>query len=284
MRQKLPQLSITYPNALAWEHLGIPPNRLRSWARKAECEYRPYVDRGKEKEREIDNPSEGLKSVQKAIQRKLFSPLDLPFHIHGCARGRSPKSNAKLHVRSPMLVKLDIVDCYHSITRQQVFATLRAMGCSRDVARLLTRLTTFDGSLPVGAPTSPALANLVLLHGPDQELLAVAAQRELRFSRYVDDVAFSGERAVTAIRPAVATLRRHGFRVSHRKLSLASRAVRQAVTGLTVNEKVNLPRSFHKRLRALEHIAKNLPTPAARGAYEVRINGHVSYRDSILGD
>ena len=109
--------------------------------------------------------------------------------------------------------------------------------------------------LPQGAPTSPALANLAAFR-LDRRLQGLATAAGARYTRYADDLVLSGSHRLHALAPLVARIAaEEGFRVNPSKTRLMSRAGRQTVTGIVVNERPNVPRAEYDRLRALLHNA-----------------------------
>jgi hypothetical protein len=110
----------------------------------------------------------------------------------------------------------------------------------RDAAALLTRLTTFDGQVPQGAPTSTPLANLVLLK-LDRRFMRLAELHDFRYTRWVDDLTFSGGYRLLKLRSLlVRVVVDEGFAVSEAKTKTMFQHERQEVLNLTVNRKVNL--------------------------------------------
>ena len=172
------------------------------------------------KKRWIDHPVDPLKAIQSRIQERLLSRLVLPEHLLGGVHGKSILDNAQLHLGARYLVSIDIKNFFPSITPDQVHNVFRrTLNCSPAVSYLLTGLTTYRGRFPQGAPTSPLLANLVL--GTfDREIRAACQENGIRYSTWVDDLAFSGNCAPQIIGPVVATLMKAGFRVAHRKIKL----------------------------------------------------------------
>ena len=142
---------------------------------------------------------------------------------------------------------------------------------------------------PQGAPTSPALANLAAFT-LDRRLTGLAASLEISYTRYADDLTFSGEarliRAANTLRRAVAEIaREEGFSVNHHKSMLATRAGRQRVCGIVVNERLNAPRHDYDVLKAILYNAR-VHGPASQNRAEVRdfrahLLGRVSWIESL---
>jgi len=199
--------------------------------------YEPF-DRqraGSCKWRHIDNPNHELKELQSNIYRAILATYSFRPNIIGGIPRRSIKNNMNEHVGQPLLVVLDIKNCFpHIHDLRHVFPMFRRLGFPPEVAATLTKLTTFQHRLPQGSPSSSIIANLVMepLH---DEIEKIAHVYGLNWSVYVDDIALSGERARDAIIPVIRALQREGYSVAHQKIRIMSNAERQALTGGIVN-------------------------------------------------
>jgi RNA-directed DNA polymerase len=123
------------------------------------------------------------------------------------------------------------------------------LGCSAEISALLTKLTTFQHRLPQGAPTSPALANLSLL-GLHDELIALAKSYDLNCSFYIDDIVFSGARALEVIEAAIRLIQAHGHAVRRDKIKRMPNTSRQIVTGVLVNDGPSIMKNRRRVLRS----------------------------------
>jgi len=126
------------------------------------------------------------------------------------------------------------------------------LGCSHKVAKLLTTLTTLNGHLPQGAPTSTALANLVLI-SIDAPIRTAAAALNVNYSSWVDDLPFSGSRARQVIPIVASTLKRRGFRISRSKLQVMNAGQRRTITGVIAGNKPSISKQHRDRIRAALH-------------------------------
>jgi RNA-directed DNA polymerase len=226
--------------------------------------------------RRIMAPDNSLKALQRRILRRLLARLHNHPAAHGFERGRSIVTNARVHVRQAVVVRMDLKDFFPATRAKRIRKYFRRIGWNRPAARLLTHLCTFEGGLPQGAPTSPRLSNLVN-YRLDARLTGLAARRRLRnlrtgrdagvrdigavYTRYADDLTFSFATDDPAdIRYVIRVTRfivgREGYQLHlHKKLQIRRRHDRQQVTGLVVNDRVNLPRATRRWLRAVEHRA-----------------------------
>lgn len=271
--------SILSRNCLSWR-LGIPRESLEDLALDAVRNYHPFSLRlpGK-KPRLIDNPSPRLRDVQRKINQGILKKLEFPAYLHGGIKGRSSRTNASMHLGRSLVVRLDLEDFFPSVTDQQVYSVWRALlGCSESVASLLTTLTTYRGRLPQGAPTSSLIANLVL-RDADLEIKAAAVRVGCSFTRYVDDLIFSGDRSADLISDVLQILCQSGFRVSRGKLALMPGSTLQEVTGLSVNSRQgpSVPRYRRDQIRAAIHGLKDVSVDAGFHREVESIRGRISH-------
>ena len=172
-----------------------------------------------------------------------------------------------------MVLALDLEDFFASVAAARVYGIFRTAGYPEAVAHTLTGLCTnvvpveesVAGRVPArragsrrrtcpqGAPTSPALANLVAFR-LDARLTGLAAALGARYSRYADDLTFSADHYLRPPHDMIATIARdEGFRVNAAKTRVMGRGSRQRVTGIVVNAHPNIPRAEYDRLKAIIH-------------------------------
>ena len=209
--------------------------------------------------RRLFEPNPELKKVQRKILHKLLSALKANISATGFETGESIVSNAAMHADKAFIIKMDIKNFFSATSKERIYNYFRKIGWNSESANILTELCTHNESLPQGAPTSPRLSNLVnyLL---DERLEQYATFNDLTYTRYADDITFSGETdEPEKIKRTIATtkkiLRDFNYRSNQKKLRVCRQNVRQIVTGLVVNKKVQLPRETRKWLRAIEHRA-----------------------------
>lgn len=226
-------------------------------------------------------PTPALKRIQGWLQRNLTSALPVHPAAHGFVRGRSILTNAAPHVGSTTVMKLDILDFFGSVRRGRVVRIFRRAGYSKTVAKLLADLTTLDGALPQGAPTSPDLANRAA-HGLDVRLCAYAERHDITYTRYADDLTFSGVLYPENQRTIEYIMRDEDFAPNEHKLRYLLPAHRQAVTGVVTNVKLNWPRWRRRWVRQEVYYLAKFGVEdhlAARGIsrrrYKEFIYGHV---------
>lgn len=203
-----------------------------------------------------ESSDEMLGRAHKAVARRLDSFLrskDIGYphsSAHGYVRGGSTRSNAEPHCGSRLLVRADIQEFFPSITSRRIAKALRALGMLPKPARELAKFTTIEGMLPLGLPESPVISNLIALE-MDRELEALAKDRGLRYTRYSDDMTFSGPTNLPTKNQISALLHRHKFSLSERKFRLSKRGQAHFVTGLSVaeNDYPHAPKKMKRQLR-----------------------------------
>jgi hypothetical protein len=248
--------------------------------------------------REVWEPQEiGIKLFHKAISRRLGAYLSA--HVkgyphpaaYGFVAGRSTLANARVHKGATRLVSADIANFFPSVNTGKVEAALRRANLSSEAARLLALFLAPAGSMKPGFNASPLLANLVLMP-LDEELAAFADGRGLKYSRYADDLTFSGDANLPTRDDIERVLQRHGFELNQAKFRSSKRGQRHYVTGLAVTDELQprIPRKMKKRLFqelyfiekfGLEgHRSKLKGVPSLQNIVN-RLEGTVSYVASI---
>ncbi|MEE2967016.1 MAG: reverse transcriptase family protein [Verrucomicrobiota bacterium] len=218
--------------------------------------YRKFsVRRTRKRPRWINAPDPKLKTIQKKIlQRVLYKAKPHP-DAHGFYPGKSILSNARPHCKKNWVISFDVKDFFPSTTQDMVRKSLLHEKLAID-PNLISQLCCLDGALPQGAPTSPHLANLAF-YECDLKLKSFALSHSLNYTRYADDMTFSGNEFPDQITESVRkTLLTSNYQLAEEKTKLMGRNTQQKVTGLHVNERVLLPRSLRRKIRAIRHDIK----------------------------
>jgi len=232
--------------------------------------------------RTITIPSFWLRKLQKDLHRLLLLPIPPHSSVHGFVSKRSVLTNAAPHVNQPVVVNCDISNCFPSVKRSLIVAAIRrdfSDRLSANSIRWLADVCCYKGALAVGAPTSPALLNRVLLN-TDIYVASHARKRGVAYTRYADDLTFSGgDSAVGMLRIVASSLSRIGLELDPRKTNIYRRGRRQLVTGLVVNDKPSVPRRLRRRARAAVHAIENNRTPTWHGrpVTETSLRGWLAY-------
>ena len=292
---KLPALKLRRDVA---ELVGLKPAQLAALMRPGTGAGSGYVEFEVPKRsggaRRISAPRAQLKQVQRAILEKLLARMPAHPAAHGFVKGRSTMSNAEPHTGSTVVVRVDLEDFFPTVHYRRVVGLFQAHGYGFEVASLLAGLTThrpklpdgtvvWPGVLPQGAPTSPAIANLVCRR-MDARLTALAKKAGGTYTRYADDLSFSfktpPERMGRFLWWVNAILQQEGFSENAPKRRVMRKGLRQRVTGLTVNQQVSIPRAERRRFKAiLANCRKHGVASQARGREDFAgwLRGYAAY-------
>jgi RNA-directed DNA polymerase len=237
------------------------PTRLREIAEKASSLYDPFElnpssrwfqRKGLDKKpRPIDRPTGELLFLQKRINAELLKPILMPEHIFGAVSRRSIFGNAECHHGAKLIVTLDVRRCFPSITPRHIYRVWSStLGCSPEVSSVLTALTTFKRRLPQGAPTSPALANL-LIWSIDGPVRNKCDSLGVTYSTWIDDLAFSGAEARELIQFTIELFRVEGLKFSHRKTTIMGPKEVKLLTGTRFGgTTIRVPAKYCSQVRA----------------------------------
>jgi hypothetical protein len=284
---------------------------LRAKSSRLAHYHRTWLPKRSGGHRLIETPKPLLKSVQRRVLRRILDAMPPHECAEGFVRGRSPLSHAARHTASSALLCLDLEDFFTSIPYGRVYRVFRAAGYPMPVARALAGLCTtalpvvelgglpraelasdvayrhrlrrnaLRQHLPQGAPTSPALANLCAFR-LDCRLASLARASGASYSRYADDLAFSGAddfsrgaRSFATIAAAIAL--DEGFDVNFQKTRILRQGTRQRLCGVVVNAHPNVARSDYDRLEAI------LTNCRRHGVAGQNRDGHADFRGHLRG-
>lgn len=268
----------------------------------------------------IESPKRGLKRLQRRILTEILERI--PFHsaVHGFCKGRSIKTFTAPHTSKRVVLRMDLQNFFPSFAAARIQSFFRTVGYPESVADLLGGICTTptprdiwsrgafgedplhlweshvearafysQRHLPQGAPTSPALANLCA-YRLDCRLTGLAKSGGATYTRYADDLAFSGntefEKKIERFSTHVAAIALgEGFRVHHRKTRIMRQGVRQHLAGLVVNQGINVRRSDFDRLKAtLTNCVRHGPESQnreARPQFRPHLEGRIGFVEMI---
>jgi RNA-directed DNA polymerase len=234
-----------------------------------------------------------LSQLQKNISRDIDESVSFPGHVQGFVRKRSTVWNATIHIGQRVIVHADIENFFDSIDIGQVRKAFIRLGCPETTASLLAKICTLKGILPQGASTSPIVSNLVC-QDLDTDLSGFAIREGIRYSRYGDDMTFSGgfPADISAIRRIV---EQHRFKLQESKTRRQWRGKSQYVTGLSVSDGTGprVPAKAKRRLRLELYYAKKYGIESHRkrvgcGWTDWRLiaywRGWIDYLNSVPGE
>lgn len=255
-------------------------------------------------------PHRTLKTAQRWILTNILARFPVHDSAHGFVPSRGIVTNARPHVGRDLVVNLDLENFFPAITFPRVRAVFERHGYSGSVATVLALLSTecpraavtYAGTpyeaatgprgLPQGAPTSPALSNQAAGR-LDRRLAGVANKLGLSYTRYADDLTFSGgAELANRIGWLLAKVRHiaaeEGFAVNEKKTRVLRRSCAQTVTGIVVNDKPSVCRAELRRLRAILHRAKTEGLDAqnrdGRPHFRVWLAGKIAFVSMVRPD
>jgi RNA-directed DNA polymerase len=266
-------------------YLGVPHHRMirTLYSENDSDRYRHF---------EIPKRTGGMRQIHapvgllRELQDKLLPDFKTLYRAHPNAHGfidrRSVGSNAADHTGKRWVLNVDLKDFFPSINFGRVRGLFLKppfeMGPA--AAAVCAQIVTYRNGLPQGAPTSPVLSNFIAAT-LDRRLLRLARQNRLIYSRYADDITLSTN--LQQFPPSIATrepiagggykvtigdaleqaIRLSGFEINERKVRIQGHHFHQSVTGLCVNERVNVDRKRIRKLRAMLHAWRKFGIEAA---------------------
>jgi RNA-directed DNA polymerase len=290
--------------------LGISLKELWFFSIHRERERQPHyitfaIPKRSGGKRLIMAPKRRLKAIQRTLLKLLVEKLPVSEHAHAFRRGRNIRTGAEPHVGKRRLLRMDLKDFFPSVTAARVRGLLIACGYSFPVATTLAVLMTEAERQPVevegeifqvpvgprhcvqGAPTSPGICNALVLR-LDHRLTGLARKHNLAYTRYADDLSFSGDLsrdAAQRIRLIVSwIIEQEGFKVNAEKTRLMGQGTRQSVTGVVVNRVLGLSRLERRRLRAMQHRLRTAPDDALMSARRNHLHGKLAFLGMLNAD
>lgn len=199
--------------------------------------------------RDIVEPLPSLKEIQDWILCNILYKIKPSRYAKAYITGRSLPENVKYHKNKEMVLTLDILNFFGSIKLQNVENIFLEFGYSSNVSNLLAKLCTYDGVLPQGASTSPCLSNL-FLRLFDEKVASYCRAKDIRYTRYADDLTFSGDAEDLDIEDFIELeLYNMGLYLNKEKTRRMTKNMRQIVTGIVVNEKLQTPKTERNFIR-----------------------------------
>ena len=234
--------------------LGYDYEFLIALSNDAACFYKQYeILKKSGGSRLIEEPLPSLKEIQRWILEEILTPASNSM-VSPVAKafmpGKSLRENARFHKRKQKVVSLDITDFFPSIGFGAVLGLFHNMGYSKPVCVMLARLCTLNGKLPQGAPTSPMLSNL-FFKKTDDIIFHYCRKRDILYTRYADDLVFSGnnlkpQHLISFVKMLLSS--RH-MNLNEKKTKVMGRGSRQFVTGVVVNDKMQVSREYRNKIR-----------------------------------
>lgn len=233
------------------DFLGTDCHRLYALTNHCASHYRHFrIPKGNRGYRHLYAPKGTLKSIQRKILRGILDCYPISSYATAYHKGASLYQNAEPHSHKAFVLKMDIVDFFGSISFQTVYNTVfNTRYFPVAIGTMLTELCCRYESLPQGAPTSPAISNIVMKFF-DDVMGSWCARQGIAYTRYCDDITFSGNQNLyPAYIKAKSLLESMRFEVNAEKTKFISQNRRQKITGIVVNEFPQVPKEYRRKLR-----------------------------------
>lgn len=224
---------------------------LYTVSNQIETHYHPVVISKKSGgRRKLLVPDALLRTIQRNLLHHVLEEFQISEFACAYKKGTSIVDNARPHVGAKLVLKLDIQDFFDQITWILVYQNaFPGTHFPPAIRKMLTEFCCVRDRLPQGAPTSPTVSNLVM-RPFDVHMGEWCREREIRYTRYCDDLTFSGVFAPEeVIRKVRGFLQVYGFELNRKKTRVLSRGNAQSVTGIVVNEKAQVSRAYRRKLR-----------------------------------
>jgi retron-type reverse transcriptase len=206
--------------------------------------------------RTISAPDATLLNIQKVIYKRILLSVNMHPASMGFRQNISVTHNAQAHLGNKQILKVDITDFFGSIKKQRIIKAFEKIGYPANISQVLAKLCTHENKLPQGAATSPTLSNIIA-YDMDVKLASVAQKSNLTYTRYADDLTFSGEDipfeyVLTEIDNII---REEKFVIQRKKTRFLTEKKRKIVTGISVSsgEKLMIPKAKKRKIRKNVH-------------------------------
>lgn len=239
--------------------LGREKTYLASVINSPDNHYRDFtIKKRSGGERIITSPYPALLEMQYWIYNNILKKQPLHSSAHGFVFKKSIITNSKLHAGENHLLKMDLKDFFPSIKLNRIIYIFKQLGYPNNISFFLASICCYDERLPQGAPTSPVLSNIVAIK-LDKRLISLSKKYNLKYTRYADDLTFSGPSIPAKFIEYVNDIiQSEGFETNTNKTRLYKNRSKRIVTGISVSESViKIPRSYKRDLKLeLNYIKK----------------------------
>ncbi len=278
IEQKLP---VVYNTTHLAALVGYRKVYLKKTALYTDYFYRKFIiSKRNGKPRQIAEPLPSLKEIQLWILKNILENVPVSKFAKAYLPARNIIDNAKYHVGKPLILKLDIKDFFGSVSQKSVEQIFINLKYSSNISNLLSKLCTLNGSLPQGASTSPYLSNLYLSVF-DDIVGKYAIKAKIRYTRYADDMTFSGEFNPNNVLQFIeCELHNLGLYLNKSKIFIMRQHTRQLVTGIVVNKKMQVPKRDRQNLRLEMHFIKKF---GLENHLEKTKNNRANYLHHLIG-
>ncbi len=231
--------------------LGRTPEYLASVINANSKHYRDFkIPKKSGSYRVISAPYPALMECQYWIYQNILRKIKIHPAAHGFTFKKSIITNAKLHLDQEHFLKMDMKDFFPSIKINKIITVFKSLGYSHRVSFYLSAICCINDELPQGAPTSPILSNIIA-KTLDGRLLKFAKKFELKYTRYADDIAFSGSNiTVKHLEYVTKIIIQCGFEVNESKTILQQNKGKRILTGISISgSNLKIPKNYKRKLK-----------------------------------
>lgn len=313
----LPHLAIVmgyqsdYIRALIGEKKNDVSLSLKNEGFKTKKYNRFFIKKRNKGYREIMAPHKDLKYIQKWLLFNILSKYPLRDSCKGFRNGISIKDNALVHTNAKVVLKVDLLKFYDTITERRVYGVFQKMGFAKNLSYSFSKLCTskhhdkywqdFSYSekltlkelfeerpsiLPQGAPSSPTLANIIATN-LDRRFDALAEKMNFSYSRYADDLTFSikNEGKLPPLYLIRKIVNEENFFINENKVSYMHRGSKQYVTGLSVTNGVHTSKKYRKEIERHIHFCRKygVESHLQRNKKEFPLYNSLKFHDYLYG-
>lgn len=248
-------LNNNVPIIFNFDHLCLLQGRtheyLSSVINSSKNHYREFnIKKRSGGQRIITAPYPALLEMQYWIYNNILKTIEINSSAHGFAYKKSILTNSNVHIGQKELLKLDLKDFFPSININRIIFVFKQLGYPNNVYFYLASICSYENFLPQGAPTSPVLSNIIC-RKLDSRLIKLAKVYKLKYSRYADDLTFSGDLIPSKMIDYVTSIiGDEGFEINQTKTRLYKKKGKRIVTGISVSgDEIKVPRDYKRKLK-----------------------------------
>lgn len=243
-------LPVIYNTSHFCSLVGYNKSYIKKAALYSKSFYRSFPIKKKDGgSRIISEPLPSMKEIQDWILQEILYNVKVSRYAKAYIHKRNIKDHVKYHTKSKKILTMDIKDFFGSIKFELVQKMFENIGYSAILSNLLTKLCFLENKLPQGAPTSPYISNIIL-NGFDDAMSIYCRENDIKYTRYADDLAFSGEIKTTELVKKVRQeLNKLGLKIKGTKTKLMKQNHQQIISGIIVNQIPQVPKKERNDIR-----------------------------------
>lgn len=202
-------------------------------------------------------PTENIKYLQKWILENILNKIKISEYATGFVKGKSIFQNAEEHINKNFIMNIDLKDFFPSINQERVFKIFNYYGYTKELSYIFSKICTYEGVLPQGAPTSPYISNICCLK-LDKRISSLCRKNDFKYSRYADDITISSDsKTLYFLKLLSKIIEEEGFKINDKKTRILKKSDRQEITGLVINSGiVKIPKAYKRKIYSEMYFCK----------------------------